>query len=133
MDPPPRESVIRTDHWRVCHSFNTSLPGWLVVIPLRHVLAIDELNEDEAVELGPLIQRLSAALRVVVKCEKTYVVQFAEAKEFAHVHFHVVPRMASFTDDERGPNVFAFLRGSESEWVPAEEMDRISLELRRAL
>jgi len=93
-DPPPRESILRTEHWRVAHAFGTSLPGWLVVVPLRHVLALDEL---------------------------------AEAEGFGHVHFHVVPRMASFADDERGPNVFTFLGRPEAEWVPERERDRIAL------
>jgi diadenosine tetraphosphate (Ap4A) HIT family hydrolase len=100
---------------------------------MRHVLAIDELTEAEAVELGPLLHRLSAALRAVVECDKTYVMQFAEAKEFAHVHFHVVPRMSWFTDEQRGPNVFTYLGGPESDWVPAEEMDRIALAVRAEL
>ena len=95
------------------------------------MLAIDELTEHEAAELGPLLRRLTKALRAVTGCEKTYVVQFAEAEGFGHVHFHVVPRMASFTDDERGPNVFNFLRQPEREWVPTEERDRIALSIRR--
>jgi len=125
--------VIRTDHWRICHSFDASLPGWLVAVPLRHVVAIDELTEDEAAELGPLVRNLSSALRAVVGCEKTYVVQFAEAKDFAHVHFHVVPRMPWFTDEQRGPNIFTFLGAPESNRVPTAEMDRIALAVRGEL
>jgi diadenosine tetraphosphate (Ap4A) HIT family hydrolase len=130
---PPRDAIVVTELWRVCHSFNSSLPGWLVVIPMRHVEAIASLSADEAAELGPLLRNVSAALQAVTGCEKTYVIQFAEAKDFSHVHFHVVPRMSSFTEDERGPKVFTFLGRPEEEWVPAEEMDRIALDVRREL
>ena len=42
---------------------------------------------------------------------------FAEAEGHNHVHFHVVPRMAWFGPDERGPEpeVFRFLNVVESE------------------
>jgi diadenosine tetraphosphate (Ap4A) HIT family hydrolase len=132
-DPPPRESIVRTKHWRVAHSFDTSLLGWLVLVSLRHVLSLDELTEEESAELGPLLRRLTKALRSVTGCEKTYVILFAEAEEFAHIHFHVVPRMASFSDDERGPNVFTFLRRPEPDWVPESDRDRLALAVRAEL
>lgn len=132
-DPPPRESIVRTDQWRAAHAIGTSLPGWLVLLPLRHVISLDELTDDESAEVGPLLGGLSAALRSVTSCEKTYVILLAEAQGFAHVHFHVVPRMSWFTDEQRGPNVFNFLREPEAAWVPAEEMDRISVALREQM
>jgi diadenosine tetraphosphate (Ap4A) HIT family hydrolase len=91
------------------------------------VTAIHELTPEEVEQLGPLVRDLSLALRVVVGCQKTYVMQFAEAPDHSHVHFHVVPRMADFSDEQRGANVFAFLGDDESKWVDAEEMDRIAL------
>ena len=132
-DLPPREAIVVEEHWRVCHAFDTSLAGWLVVVPKRHVTAIHELTDEEMAGVGPLIRRLSAALRDVVGCQKTYVVQFAEAKEHAHVHFHVIPRMATFTDAQRGPNVFTFLGVSEDEQVAVAQMDDIALALQAAL
>ena len=102
-------------------------------MPLRHVLSLDELTDDESAELGPLLTRLTKALRVVTGCEKTYVILLAEAEGFGHVHFHVVPRMASFSDDERGPNVFTFQRRPEEEWVPTDEMDRVALAIKAEL
>ncbi len=132
-DLPPREALTIDDHWRVCHAFDSALRGWLVVLPKRHVTAIDQLTEDEVRGLGPLILKLSRALRAAVGCEKTYVMQFAESREHQHVHFQVVPRMAEFTDEQRGPNVFTFLGVPESEQVPPEEMDQIALAVRAEL
>ena len=132
-DLPPREEVVRTDHWRVVHSFNSALPGWLVLVPLRHVHAFDELAGTAMLDMGALVGDLSRALREVLGCEKTYVMQFSEAPGFSHLHVHLVPRMPDQPDDRRGPAVFGYLGEDESAWLPTEEMDRIALEIGAAL
>lgn len=130
---PARECVDHDEHWRVVHDFNTALPGWLVLLPRRHVTALHELTDAEAAALGGWQVRLSRALRVVTGCAKTYVVQFAEAEGFAHVHFHVVPRMADLAPEYRGTGVFGLLKRPEAERVAAEEADRVALAVRAAL
>lgn len=129
-DPPAREAVVVTPRWRVVHAFNSSLPGWLVLLPRRHVTALDQLDDDELRELGPLQGRLSAGLRQVVGCEKTYSVLFAEAEGFAHLHVHLVPRMPDQPPDRRGPAVFAYLADGPALVVPEDEQDRIAVALR---
>ena len=48
---------------------------------------------------GAILHQVSAALRAVVGCQKTYVLQLAESGgQFHHVHFHVVPRRADLPD-----------------------------------
>ncbi len=66
---------------------DTALPGWLVLLPRRHVTAIHELTDAEATTQGTWQVRLSRALHAVTGCIKT----------LAHVHFHVMPRMADLT------------------------------------
>ncbi len=34
---PARDDVVHTDHWRAAHAFNSTLHGWLVLLPTRHV------------------------------------------------------------------------------------------------
>jgi diadenosine tetraphosphate (Ap4A) HIT family hydrolase len=123
-DQPPRERILVQGGWRVAHAFGSSLPGWLVALPLRHVTRMTELSPDEALALGPLLTAASAALETVTGCVKTYVVLFAE--EIQHVHFHVVPRMADFDADVVGPGVFGLLGRQASEQVPPEEADRLA-------
>jgi diadenosine tetraphosphate (Ap4A) HIT family hydrolase len=120
------ERLHLTDHWRTAHAFNSSLPGWLVVIPRRHVTSIAELTPAEAAELGPLVHRLSTALHEVVRCEKTYVMQFAEAEGFGHVHFHLVPRMPDLPPEHRGPRVFHYLTRPESEWLTTDQREEVA-------
>ncbi len=92
-----------------------------------------ELTPSEAAELGPVLAAASAALEEVVGCEKTYVALFAEAEGFAHVHFHLVPRMPGFGDHDVGPRVFHFLGRPEEEQVPVSDADRLATDLALAI
>ena len=130
---PPREDVVRTGHWRVAHAFNSTLPGWLVVVPTRHVTSFTELSAEAADELGGLVRRCSAALETVTGCVKTYLMQFSEAEGFAHLHLHLVPRMPDHPAHALGPRVFAFLADEEGAWIPEADRDALALSLRTAL
>jgi diadenosine tetraphosphate (Ap4A) HIT family hydrolase len=125
--------VYVSDRWRVAHAFATALPGWLVVVPRRHVTALDELTTEEGAELGPLLRGVTAAMRSVLGCAKSYVALFAEAEGFAHVHFHVIPRAADLDADLRGPRIFGLLGGDPARHVPDAMMDDLATSLASAL
>ncbi|GGV13410.1 hypothetical protein GCM10010495_29070 [Kitasatospora herbaricolor] len=124
---PPRERIAVDEHWRVAHAVGSALPGWLVLLPRRHVTTIGELTDAEAAALGSWQVRLSRALGAVTGCAKTYVAQFAEAEGFAHVHFHIVPRADDHPVELRGPRVFGLL-GAEQP-VPEDRMDELALRI----
>jgi diadenosine tetraphosphate (Ap4A) HIT family hydrolase len=132
-DLPPREQVVVEGGWRVAHAFDSALPGGLVLVPTRHVTALHELTEAEAGVMGRLLVRLSAALREVVGCEKTYVMLFAEAHGFGHLHYHVVPRMPEFEPSQVGPQAFTFLGKDERERVPFPAQDELAGRIGEAL
>ncbi|MEY9907514.1 diadenosine tetraphosphate (Ap4A) HIT family hydrolase [Catenulispora sp. MAP12-49] len=132
-DLPPRERIGHDEHWRAAHAIGTALPGWLVLVPRRHVTTIAELTDAEAAGLGSWQVRLSRALHAVTGCQKTYVVQFAEAAGFGHVHFHIVPRNPELPPELRGPRVFELLGRDEDEALTGERMDEIAVALRAAL
>ncbi len=132
-EAPPWDAIYRSQYWDVVHSFNTSLPGWLVLVARRHIAAIDEMSDEEAVELGRLIRRVSLALKETTGCVKTYVIQFAEAAGHPHVHFHIVPRMADQPDDHRGPNIFRYLGATDEERVTEERMNELAAQIRPIL
>lgn len=132
-DLPPRERLHVGPRWRVAHAFGTSLRGWLVVLSRRHVTALDQLTAGEAVELGPLLRGLTAALREVLGCAKTYVALFAEAEGLEHVHFHVMPRQPDLVPALRGPRVFGLLGGDPASHVPAQVMDEVAISVGQAL
>src|SRR4051794_19970165 len=101
-EAPLWDSIVRYEHWDLVHSFDSSLLGWLVLIPRRHIESMADLTDAEAASLGPLVRDLSVALQTAVGCNKTYVVQFSES-EGGHVHVHVIARMPDMPDEARGP------------------------------
>lgn len=129
-EAPLWDSIYRTSHWDVVHSYSSALLGWLVVIARRHVAAIDELTDDEAVELGRLLRAVSISLKARTGCLKTYVAQFAEHPDHPHVHFHVIARMSDQPDDNRGPSIFRYLGASEEERVSEAAMNALAAGLR---
>jgi diadenosine tetraphosphate (Ap4A) HIT family hydrolase len=130
---PPREDVMHTEHWRVAHAFNSTLPGWLVLLPTRHVTSFTELSTDAADELGGLVRRLGVALEAVTGCVKTYLMQFSEAEGFSHLHLHLVPRSPDHPEDARGPRIFVYLTDDPTSGLSEDERDAVALSLRAAL
>jgi diadenosine tetraphosphate (Ap4A) HIT family hydrolase len=130
---PLWDNIYRTQYWDVVHSYNTALPGWVVLVVRRHIEAVADLSQAESIELGLLITATSQALTEVIHCAKTYVIQFAEAVEHPHVHVHIVPRMADQPADRRGPLIFGYLGVPEQERVPEDEMNRIASQMRVSL
>ncbi|GAA1669244.1 HIT family protein [Fodinicola feengrottensis] len=130
---PPRERIAYDDHWRVAHVITSSLPGWLVLLPRRHVTTVAELTDDEAAALGSWQVRVSRALHAELGCSKTYVVQFAEAAGFSHVHFHLVPRLPDLPSTQVGPKIFARLGVAPDLQVSEADMDALAAGLSRRL
>ena len=126
-DAPPRDLIVRTRSWDVAHAYNAAVEGWVVLVARRHMTAVADMTDEEALELGPLIRAVSSALRDVVGCVKTYVAQFAEDPRHPHVHVHVIPRQAEQREELRGPRIFGQLGGPEERWVPDDRMDEIAV------
>ncbi len=132
-EAPVWDCIQRTQFWDVVHSYNSALPGWLVVVARRHIEAVDEMTEEEAIELGMLVRRVSLALRQVTGCIKTYVIQFAEHEDHRHVHFHIVPRMEDQPEDRRSVRIFEYLGRPAEEWVGEARMNEIAAKVRSVL
>ena len=130
---PLWDSILRTPYWDVVHSYDTALPGWLVLVARRHITAVDELIDAEAIELGQLIRRTSIALKEVVGCVKTYVIQFAERVDHPHVHFHIIPRMVDQPEERNGTLIFGYLGVPEEERVSEDMMNTIAAKVRGIL
>ena len=75
------------------HSAPAPIAGWCVLELTRKAATLDELTVQEAQELGLILSKVSAAVRQVTKCERTYVTCFAEA--YRQVHAHIAPRHES--------------------------------------
>jgi diadenosine tetraphosphate (Ap4A) HIT family hydrolase len=104
------------------HAFGTSVPGWTVLVARRHITAVADMTDAEALELGPLIRSVSRALHKTIGCGKTYVVQFAEHPNHPHVHVHVIPRANDLPEQLWGPGIFRQLGVREDQSVPEPVM-----------
>lgn len=129
----PWERVHEEGLWRAALAFDSSLPGWLVIVPQRHVEGLHEVTAQDAAVLGSLLQRLSVALVEVTGCVKTYVMLFAEAEGFAHLHVHLVPRPADLPPEHRGPKVFAHLGVPPEEQPSVRERNDLAAAIRTVL
>lgn len=116
----------------MAHAFNSTMPGWLVIVPTRHVLSFAALAPAAADELGGLVRRMSTALEQVTGCVKTYLMQFSEADGHSHLHLHLVPRSRDLPEEVRGPRVFAYLTAEQGQAIPAAQRDQVALALRAA-
>ena len=125
------QSILPAAHFTVAHADNSSLPGWTVMASNRHVASLDQLTEEEAVELGVMIRRISIALKAAVGCDKTYVLQFAE--KVPHIHVHIVPRMPDLEEGSKGPKIFNYMDVAPPYSVPVSTRNDIASRMRRAL
>lgn len=132
-EAPLWDVIVRTPGWDVVHAFGTAIEGWVVLVVRRHIIAVADLTNEEALELGPLVKAVSQALHDTVGCAKTYVAQFAEHPDHPHVHVHIVPRTADLTNDQRGPGIFSQLGVGEDRAVSEARMTEIGLRLRAQL
>ncbi|GAA3085883.1 HIT family protein [Streptomyces rectiviolaceus] len=128
--PLPGGTLLRTAHWTVEHCIGPLGVGTLIVKPLRHITGVHEMNAGEGAELGPLLGRVSGALRAAVgdECEQVYVCLWSHAGRVpGHVHFVVQPARTSDIDRHGGyvygPALQAamFAEGAELEPRAVEE------------
>ncbi len=114
-EAPAWDSILRTESWDLAHASGSALEGWLVLATRRHVPVVADLSDNEAAELGPLLRRVSRALRDTIGCPKTYVAQFAEHPLHQHVHVHVIPRHANQSPALNSYRIFSLLGGEQPE------------------
>jgi diadenosine tetraphosphate (Ap4A) HIT family hydrolase len=80
--------------------------GTLIVKPKRHIVHVADLTEEEALELGPLMQRTAALVSRLVASEQVYVTLWSHANAMpGHIHWVVQPVTRGQMDefDDYGP------------------------------
>ncbi len=124
----PERAVLHGEGGFVVHPVvgGGAVPGWLVIAPRRHVESLEALSEAELAALGPLVARVSSALREATPCAKLYVASFGEV--VPHLHVHVIARPPGLDPSLRGPRLFA----AEAR-APAAEVQAIARAVARSL
>lgn len=124
--PAPGGVILDTGRWVVDHTVGSLGVGTLIVKPRRHVLHVGDLDDEEAAELGPLLQRVAAAVQEVAKPSQVYVCLWShEGRKPGHIHFVVQPVTGELMAelDAHGPRLQAALfdRAEQPDPVAAAE------------
>ncbi len=129
----PGGRIAETRDWVLEHCVGPLGAGTLIIKPKRHVTHIWELNDDEAQQLGPLLQRASSALARLLEPEQIYATLWSHAGGTpGHIHWVLQPVSSARPEGLVGPHlqVAMFDRG---ELPSSEEVAAIADELRAAL
>jgi ATP adenylyltransferase len=88
----PGGVVHETRSWVVNHAVGSMNLGTLVLSPRDHIVAVADLSDEAAAELGPLLKRTAQVVEGILKPEQTYVASWAHGHEGRkHLHLPVQP------------------------------------------
>lgn len=125
---PPGGWVWREEHWSVCVADGFEVPGWLFVeLRGRHAEGPWSLTDDEAGALGPLLARVSGAVREAAGAERVYWMAFGEL--FPHFHVLLAPRYDGTPPELRG----AALMGGRQQLLDPPESAEVAARVRGLL
>jgi diadenosine tetraphosphate (Ap4A) HIT family hydrolase len=85
-----RVQVWEDELWRLTTSVSGDpVPGFSYLEPKRHIPFITDLDGDEALTFGPVMARVTGALKEATGAEVVYVYVFGEG--IPHLHIHLGP------------------------------------------
>jgi diadenosine tetraphosphate (Ap4A) HIT family hydrolase len=77
--------------WRVTTSLDAEVRGFSYLMPKRHVPFVTELDGEEASTFGPVLARVTRALKEAARAELVYVYVFGGG--IPHLHLHLAPHL----------------------------------------
>lgn len=116
-----RIEVWSDSWWRLTMALKAEVAGFSYLEPRRHVPHLEDLDGEEAARLGPLLARVSKALKTAAESELVYLYVFGGS--IAHLHLHLAPhRSADALSDQiiRGDFVERRLPGGATEFFSTE-------------
>jgi diadenosine tetraphosphate (Ap4A) HIT family hydrolase len=92
----PGGILHRTSRWIVNHAVGRLNLGTLIVAPHDHVVAIADLDDIAAAELGPLLRDAARVVEAICRPEQTYVCMWSHGRtERRHLHILIQPVTAA--------------------------------------
>jgi diadenosine tetraphosphate (Ap4A) HIT family hydrolase len=92
----PGGILHQTARWIVNHAVGRLNLGTLIVAPRDHVIAIADLDDLAAAELGPLLRAAARVVEAICRPEQTYVCVWSHGPtERRHLHILVQPVTAA--------------------------------------
>ena len=88
----PGGILHRTTRWIVNHAVGQLNLGTLIVAPRDHIVAVADLDDVAAAELGPLLRDTARIAEAICEPEQTYVCVWSHGRaERRHLHILVQP------------------------------------------
>ena len=131
----PGGVIYETPAWLVEHCVGPLGVGTLIVKPRRHVVHVSELDAGESGEIGPLLQRVTAALEKLTEPDQVYVGLWSHAGGHpVHIHFVVQPVTRALMDGigVYGPHLQTAML-DRNELPPKAEVERFAERAREVL
>ena len=87
-----RVRLWEDEEWRLSAVLRGPIPGFAHLEPRRHIPYVTDLDGPEAASFGPVLARVTEALRAAAAAEKTYVYIFGD--RVPHFHVNLAPHRA---------------------------------------
>ena len=78
--------------------------GHIILEMTRHLTRLSEMTEEESLQVGKWIPKISRALEKTLGAEHVYLVRIGD--KTPHLHFHFVPRYPNTPKDIWGPLLY---------------------------
>lgn len=125
-DEPPGGWIHQDEHFVAGHAPHGYGPAGLVIVESRrHLLDTSELNPAEAAGYGPVLGRVTGAIREVVAAERVYT--WSSMKAHPHLHVWLLPWRAGL------PVGIDLLASMSRHACTSEEAHETAAKLRAAL
>jgi diadenosine tetraphosphate (Ap4A) HIT family hydrolase len=96
--------IFQSECWVVEHCIGTLGVGTLILKPLRHIVALADMSEAEAADLGPLIRRATSIIRALTDADQVYACLWSHAGWTpGHIHFVLQPAWNALQSRYPGP------------------------------
>lgn len=83
------------EYIRVLPSHKPAMPGHILIIPKRHIVRFEDLNQQECNHITQAIKNVDVAIRNIHQTSAYLLLQkngYECGQEVPHVHFHYIPR-----------------------------------------
>lgn len=89
----PSYTLYEDDVVKVFLDINPSTNGDCLIIPKKHIVTIDELNEELLLHLYKIIIKMKKLLEEKLNCQGMTIIQNnGYGQEIKHFHIHLTPR-----------------------------------------
>lgn len=92
----PSKTIYEDEKVKVFLDINPNTNGHSLIIPKKHIVTVDELDEELALHILKVEKEMKNLLQEKLNCEGLTIVQNNElGQEVKHYHVHLIPRYSN--------------------------------------